>query len=423
MKKVLLIGYPFPYRHGGSPRLVGLAKYLPEFGWEPDILTPPLDEKPGPELKIIETGYSRPLWEKILKISPGEDARKRMKQRLGDKSKKSVLDFFFTHAGEILNYPDYDKGWKRFAVKQGSDLLSAGEFSAIISSSAPVTAHLIARELKIKFKKPWIADLRDLWTQNHNYSYSAVRKFFDRRLEIKTLSAADALVTVSEPWASKLGELHRNKPVFTVTNGFDPETVNNPPAPLTSKFTITYTGLIYPGQQDTGKLFAALSELVSKGDVEAGKIEVRFYGSAEEWLDKEAEKFGLANMVKQYGQVPRDTAIQKQRESQLLLLLDWDDPREKGTYPGKVFEYLAAGRPILATGGFKENVVAALLRETKAGIQAVDTVEIIGALLDFYGEFKRNGRLAPRGDENIIKNYSQSGMAKKFADVLGKLGQ
>ncbi|HTY82061.1 MAG TPA: hypothetical protein VMB24_04705, partial [Dehalococcoidales bacterium] len=317
----------------------------------------------------------------------------------------------------------YDKGWKRFAVKQGSDLLSAGEFSAIISSSAPVTAHLIARELKIKFKKPWIADLRDLWTQNHNYSYSAVRKFFDRRLEIKTLSAADALVTVSEPWASKLGELHRNKPVFTVTNGFDPETVNNPPAPLTSKFTITYTGLIYPGQQDTGKLFAALSELVSKGDVEAGKIEVRFYGSAEEWLDKEAEKFGLANMVKQYGQVPRDTAIQKQRESQLLLLLDWDDPREKGTYPGKVFEYLAAGRPILATGGFKENVVAALLRETKAGIQAVDTVEIIGALLDFYGEFKRNGRLAPRGDENIIKNYSQSGMAKKFADVLGKLGQ
>ena len=258
--------------------------------------------------------------------------------------KNQSWTFFLTRAGEIVNYPDYDNGWKPFAVKAGKEILGKGDFNAIISSSAPVTAHFIAKELKTIYKKPWIADLRDLWTQNHNYSYSNIRKYFDRRLELKTLGAADALVTVSQPWADKLGELHRNNLIYGITNGFDPETINISPIPLASWFTITYTGLIYPGKQDPAKLFAAIRELISQEHANAGEIEVRFYGSREEWLDKEAEEYGLANVVRQFGQVPRDTALQRQRESQVLLLLDWDDPQEKGNYPGKVFEYLAAGR-------------------------------------------------------------------------------
>ncbi len=421
MKKVLLIGYPFPLRHGGSPRLLGLAKYLPKFGWEPVILTPPLDEKAGPDLKIVETGYRHPLWEKLLKISPQEDARKTIKGRLGDTSKKSILDFFLTRAGEIVNYPDYDKGWKPFAVKAGKEILEKEDFNAIISSSAPVTAHFIARELKTIYKKPWIADLRDLWTQNHNYSYSNIRKFFDRRLELKTLGAADALVTVSQPWADKLGELHKNKAIYGITNGFDPETINIPPLPLTSRFTITYTGLIYPGKQDPAKLFAALKELISQEHANAGEIEVRFYGSREEWLDKEAEESGLANVVRQFGQVPRDTALQKQRESQVLLLLDWEDPQEKGNYPGKVFEYLAAGRPVLAIGGSDDDVIAALLRETKAGIHATSIEEIMSALKGFYEEYRSRGEVQRRADEASINKYSQVGMAKKFSEVLDRI--
>jgi glycosyltransferase involved in cell wall biosynthesis len=421
MKKVLLVGYPFPYRHGGSPRLLGLAKYLPEFSYIPIILTPPLDEKAPPSLNVVETGFRQPLWERILKIQSGEDARKKMKQRLGDTSRKSWLDFLLTRAGEILNYPDYDKGWKPFAVRAGKKVLETEDISAIISSSAPVTAHLIAKELKAKFNKPWIADLRDLWTQNHNYSYSALRKFFDRRLELNTLSAADALVTVSEPWAEKLGEMHRNKPVYAIVNGFAPETVNNPPAPLSPRFTITYTGLIYPGKQDPVKLFTALGKLISEGSADAADIEVGFYGSREEWLDKEAEKYGLAGIVRQYGQVPRDIALQKQKESQLLLLLDWDNPQEKGTIPGKIFEYMAARRPILSIGGAKDNVIGGLLRETGAGVQTIDILEIAGSLKKFYDEYRSNGRLAPRGDESVINNYSQVGMAKKFSDVLNRL--
>jgi len=422
MKNVLLIGYPFPLRRGGSPRLLGLAKYLPEFGWQPVILTAPLDEKADPRFRIIETDYHDALGflARLLKLNPEEDARKQVKKRLGITAKKSVMDFILTRAGEIINYPDSEKGWKPFAIKDGEELLQKEKIDAIISTSAPVTAHIIANRLKSRHKIPWVADLRDLWTQNHNYSYSPLRKLIDKRLELKTLATADALVTVSQPWADKLGTLHKGKAIYTITNGFDPETVNIPPANLTTQFTITYTGMIYPRKQDPARLLAAMQGLISDGTVNPNDIEIRFYGSREDWLEMVAEKYGLSSVTRQYGQVPRDIALQKQRESQLLLLLNWDDPQEKGNYPGKVFEYLAAGRPILATGGSEDDAVAGLLKET-AGIQATTVEATRSALKGLYQEYQSKGNVSRRGDNARINKYSQLEMAKKFSEVLDRL--
>jgi glycosyltransferase involved in cell wall biosynthesis len=423
VKKVLLVGYPFPLRWLGSPRLLGMAKYLPEFGWEPIILSAPLEGKADPRFRIVETGYREALgiWGKVFKLTSQEDIRKQIRNRLGVKERKTLLDSILTLAGEIINYPDSEKGWKPYAIKDGERLLQREKIDAIISTSAPLTAHVIAYKLKSRFKIPWVGDLRDLWTQNHNYRYSFLRKCVDKRLELKTLSAADALVTVSQPWADKLGALHKGKKIYAITNGFDPETLNIPPAKLTKTFTITYTGVIYPGNQDPARLMEALRKLISEGTINPKDVEMRFYGAREPWLEKEAGEYGLANITRQYGQVPREVALQKQRESHVLLLLNWDDPQEKGTYPGKVFEYLAAGRPIIATGGSKDDVVAKLLKETGAGIQATTVEKTISALKEMYTEYKSQGRVKPRGDKAKISKYSQLEMAKKFSEVLNSL--
>ena len=423
MKKVLLIGYPFPLRRGGSPRLLGLAKYLPEFDWEPIILSAPLEALPDIGLRIIETPYHDSLhfWKKILGLKPNDDIRSQVKQKLGVSSSKSWLDFILTRLGEIVNYPDSEKGWRPSALKTGDELLKQEAFDAIISTSAPFTAHIVARELKIKHGIPWLADLRDLWSQNHNYTYSPLRKFFDKRLEIKTLAEADALVTVSSPWAEKLKTLHPDKVVHTITNGFDPVQVNAPPAPLTPKFTITYTGLIYPGKQHTWKLMAALRDLLSEGAINPTDIEVRFYGPHESWLEKEHQRYGISSIVKQYGTIPKQDALEKQWESQLLLLLDWDDTAEFGVYPGKVFEYFAARRPILAVGGREGNVISWLLKETNAGAHAPGVEDVKNALRRFYKEYKSTGNLAYAGDETAINKYSFREMANKFASALNKL--
>ncbi|MFC1908804.1 glycosyltransferase [Chloroflexota bacterium] len=420
MKKVLIITY-LPY---ASPRIPALAKYLPEFGWQPVILTPAYPKEAEPELKVVETPYqdSLRLIRRLLGIKADEDdLRKQAVERLAINPGNFFMEPLLNAAGAIVNYPDSKKGWKPLAISEGSKLLQDENIDALISSSSPVTSHIIASELKRRYKVPWLADLRDLWSQNHNYYYGPLRKLIDRRLELKTLAEADALATVSRPWADKLGRLHEGKATHIITNGFGPETMNTPPVDLTTKFTITYTGTIYTRKQNPAGLFAALKELIADRAIDPNNIEVRFYGSETSWLNREVPKYGLSGIVRHYGLVSRQSAIEKQRESQLLLLLDWDDPQEKGVYPGKIFEYLAASRPILATGGVAGNVVSKLLDETKAGIHAPTVPDIKDALKELYHEYALNGKVGYQELEPEISKYSYREIAREFAEILNHL--
>jgi len=417
MKKVLIITY-LPW---ATPRIPGLARYLPEFDWEPVILTPPLTTRPEAWLRVVETPYhdSLGLLKKLLRISPeADDLRREVKDKLDIKAARPLLDFLLTRGSEIINYPDPLKGWIPFAIEAGKRVIREEKVDAILSSSSPVTSAVIARELKTKHGIPWVADFRDLWSQLHGYSYWPLRRLIDRRLELKTLIDADALVTVSQPWADKLSRLHGGKATYTITNGFDPAKTGSSTEKLATKFTITYTGRIYPARQHPGKLFAALKALVSQGKLSPEDVEVSFYGPPDRWLEEAILKYELSGIVKQCGILPQKTALEKQRQSQLLLLFDWNDPKEKGVYPGKVFEYLAAGRPILAVGGAADNVIAELLSRTRAGIHAPAASDIESALERFYQEYRQNGKVSYHGDKSEINQYTYREMAGKFAKIL-----
>ncbi len=414
MKKVLII----IHLPRASPRIEGLARYLPEFGWEPIILTGVTDKYKDLPARIIETPYRNALGflGRVLGVDPEKDARSQIKGRFAVTAKKSPLDFFLALGGEVVNYPCPDKNWGPFALKAAREFLSAEKMDAIISSSPPVIGHLIARELKAEYGIPWVGDIRDLWSQNHNYGYSPLRRALDRRLEIKTLSQADALVAVAEPWAQKLKTLHKGKPVYTITLGFDLSEVNIPPARLTDRFTITFTGSIYTGKQDPAKLFAALGELVSRGIMSPDRIEVRFYGPELSWLDKEAAQYGLNGIVRQYGLMPRSAVLEKQRESQVLLQLGWEG-REQVGYSGKLFEYLAARRPILSTGEARD-LTPELFDETKAGVCAVTIEDIKNVLEKMYAEYQRTGEVVYKGEEAKVNKYTNQEMARKMAQIL-----
>jgi len=422
MKKVLIVAHLFH----ASPRIPGLSKYLPEFGWQPIILTPPLGEDPDSRLgppnnlrdrnRVIETyGYNA-----------GEDMGLRIKKQLNLTSRelygyvRPFLRFLYRHYLEITHYPDKERNWKLFAVNAGKEVLQNEHVEAMISSSSPVTAHLIANELKDKYDIPWVADFRDLWTQNHSYPYSRLRKMFERRLEVKTLSRADALVTTSQPWAEKLKMLHK-KEAHTITNGFDPDMVSDGKVDLTSSFTITYTGQVYTRKQNPSRLLSALKDLIIERALDPKDIRVRFYGPLSEQLEKETVEYGLSGIVKQYGIIPRQDSFARQRESQLLLLLNWDDSRERGVYTGKVFEYLAAQRPILATGGFGNDVVEALLEETNSGVYCSTVEDIKRAIRDSYREYRSKGRVTYNGDMEKVNKYSYREMARKFVRILTAL--
>lgn len=406
---------------------MGLAKYLPEFGWEPVILTARLPEGSKSAFNIIETEYHETLG--FAKRRLGLDSEQnlmtqvaQLKKKLHIRSGRSLIDLLLTFWGEVTAYPDPQKGWRSFAVKAGDAYLQHESVKAIISTSSPVTSHIVAKELKDKHGIPWVADFRDLWTQNHYYPYSRLRKALERRLEQRTLCPADALVTTSELWAQRLGAIHQEKTVRAITNGFDPEYMNNTNSNLTNKFTITHTGNLYPGKQSPEPLFAALQELIARGVMDAGNVEVRFYGAEVGWIDKQAERYGLTEIVKQFGIVSQEAALKMQRESQVLLLVKWDDPEERGTYTAKIYEYLAARRPVLAIGGY-EDVINELLNETGAGTCAATTEEIKGVLIELYRDYQAAGRASYNGVEDKINKYSRREMARNFALVLDRVSK
>src|SRR4029077_7045083 len=115
--------------------------------------------------------------------------------------------------------------------------------------------------------------------------------------------------------------------------------------------------------------------------------------------------------------VSRDEALRRQRESQVLLMLCWSDPRETGQHTGKVFEYLGAKRPILAIGGSR-GVVSDLLEQTQSGVHARPKEELKTTLREWYAEYRQTGGLRYRGEERQINSYTHEQMAAQFADVL-----
>jgi glycosyltransferase involved in cell wall biosynthesis len=125
----------------------------------------------------------------------------------------------------------------------------------------------------------------------------------------------------------------------------------------------------------------------------------------------------LSNIAKQYGLVPFEISLEKQRESQLLLLLKWEDSRERGVYSGKVFEYLAAKRPVLATGG-TDDVITELLNETDAGIDAKSVEAIKNALRKSYAEYELGDKISYQGIAEKVNKYSYREIAKQLAEVI-----
>jgi len=419
MKNILIITYYFPPNSEiGGIRPYGLAKYLTEFGWKPIILTTTLPGKPDSSLEIIQVPSIDVVaqWKKRFYLNPDQSLNAQFNLS-SEKNKFSIADRIAFLPSEIITYPDSHIGWYDSAVSTGDEIIRSENIDAILSSSHPATAHLIAQNLSKRYHIPWIADFRDLWTQNHYVNHTRIRRYFETRLEVNIIKQASAITTVSEPLAQKLSELHRNKPIYSIPNGFDP-TLINPGILLNDRFSIVYTGSLYQGKRDPEQLFEVIYFLQNNGLLGQNDVRIDIYGPHENWLENDIEKYHLQDVVTLYGMVTRERAITEQRKAQILLLLTWNHPAEKGVYTGKLFDYLAARRPILSIGYTDGGVVKELLDKTQAGVHCSNETELREYLLKAYREYKELGAVQYHGIEAEIMKYSHREMARKFAEVL-----
>ena len=317
-------------------------------------------------------------------------------------------------------YPDFAKGWIPFATEAVATFARRESVDAILTTSPPESTHIVGARAKTLLGCPWIADFRDLWTQNlaaSGHASHPQRVRLEKRK--KVLQLADALVTVSTPWAARLAERYLAKPIYAITNGFDPDDFQTRPTRLTELFSITYAGQLYEGKRDPTPLLEVLHDLIREQVLQRGEVRVRFYGPREPWLPTLVARYRLEDVVELNDVVGRDEVLQREMESQILLLLGWSDSRETGQHTGKVFEYLGARRPILAVGG-SWGVLTEVLNETKAGIHALSKPQLRECIVNMYREFKAHGQVPYHADLKAVEQYSHRQLARRFADVLDK---
>jgi len=436
-RRVLIVTYFFPPAASvGAVRPMGLARFLPKFGWEPVILTP-RDPARGPyPFDVIETG-DRPLFGSLKRgLGGAPDAA--LKDLLAASPAaaspfRRAMAAGIDLAKALLAIPDQQRGWLAPAERAAGRAIRAwhdagrARVDAVLATGPPFTAHVLARRLAATLGVPWVADFRDLWADNHNSTAPAWRCRLDRRIERRTLRDARALVTVSSPLAQQLATAYPHHRVATILNGFDPDDLApldrlNPPRALAPRFTITHTGTFYQGRRDPSMFLATLAGLFADGRMDRRRVEVRFFSRHEDWVLAPVRDLGLEDVVRILPWAPRVEAIAAQRDSHLLLLLHWGGDAERGVYTGKIFEYLAARRPVLVVGG-GPGVLADLVAETGAGVQVSDRAALTEQLVRRWREFESTGTVAYAGREKKIAAYSHERMAREFAWVLDSVAE
>jgi glycosyltransferase involved in cell wall biosynthesis len=418
-RRVLLPCYWFPpVPSVGSVRVGALARYLPRHGWQAVVVTPrrPGVRPDGIEIHETEDRDRAATLKRRFGMRPDLALKDQVAAGAPDRGAAGALRAAAIEVGKALvAFPDANRGWVPLAVAAAERAASAGRVDAILTSSPPVSVHLAGRRLRERLGVPWIADLRDLWSQDHNSAAPAWRRGLERRLERATFRHADALVTVSEPLAAQLRGLHPGARVHAILNGFDPERTGLA-TPSAERFTICHTGTFYQGRRDPTLFLDTLAGLLRAGRLDRARVRVQLVSRQESWLVDLVRRLGLEDVVDVLAWVPWDEALRMQQQAQVLLLLHWGGPAEAGVYTGKVFEYLAARRPILVVGG-GEGVLTDLLRDTGAGVQVSDREALERTLLGWFAEFEAGG-VRYRGDASRLERYSHARMAAEFAAVL-----
>jgi glycosyltransferase involved in cell wall biosynthesis len=423
--RVLIVSYYFPPAAGGGvQRVLKLAKYLPQHGVEVHVLAP--DDPQWMDAGGLEVP-SGTVVHRAQYIGPKPG---RPKDMLAGKRGVSRLVAKVLLQPRRLLVPDLHRTWSWTAVRAGVRAVKEHNVDVIVSTSPPETDHIIGRKIAQRTGRPWIADLRDSWLAEPGLRLDSPLVRWKHRRNVKlsnrTVGQADRIVTVSEPIADELRERYPNVPVSVIANGVDLEDVAAAAAPVTDpRFTVLYTGNFF-GRRSPRTFLTALDALLERRPELAPAFRVRFIGALKAadaaWL---AEQSRLRPVVTVEAFLPYDQALHAQRSADLLLLIiAGGDPRHAGEVTGKVFEYIAAQRPILATVP-TTGAAAELLAEHPATdiVDPDDTSAIAEALEARYEEWQR-GRVEDLNlPPTLIDRISREARAADYAALLHRCNE
>jgi glycosyltransferase involved in cell wall biosynthesis len=433
MKRLLVVAYYFPPSGGaGVQRVLKWVKYLRDFGVEPTVLTVEAGAYPKTDATLARDVPDGVAVLRTRSLDPfGAYARLTGRSRqqavaetsghLG--SDASGAERFARWVRANVFVPDARVGWVPFAVQRGLRLLRDEPFDAMLTSGPPHSVHLTGWALHARTGIPWIADFRDPWTDINYYDElprSDAALAADRWLERSVLGRATRVVTVSPGWRDLLiGKVERDPADFAVIhNGFDPADFRPGEKPPDDRFTLVYVGSLY-GSRNPAALWRALAALRSRK--ENPRLRLRLVGRIGADVLAALEGYGLDAITEHVPYVPHDEAVREMQRASVLLLTVESYRHERGNLTGKVYEYLAAGRPVLALGPV-EGDAADLLRDTEAGrmLDRDDADGVVNYVQALYEEWER-GEMPHGASAEAAALYSRRAETAELAALLDDL--
>lgn len=392
LRKVLLLTYHFPPSGAVAVyRMLGLVRYLPRYGWQPIVVAPP--HVPW-----------EPYDSSLLELVPSETPIER-------------VPFATGIVGRLVQHLAPEAHWLYKAWPACRHLIHEHSPEAVVTSSPPGCVHRLGLWVKAKYKLPWLADFRDPWVTNAQSNEFPIHRVYERGVERKVMSNATKLIANTplnqQGWAKEFPEQAHK--IEIITNGFDPERFTHPtPRNQSAGVNVVHTGELYVGR-DPRPFLDALQQL----DVSDRPASVDFIGRSTEGefsLPAEIERRGLSDHVKVVGQIRYGDALARMMNADILLLVH--TPGQSLGVPAKLYEYLGAGRPILALAE-PESDVGWVLRESKVLHRIVPVTDVAAirlAITELSRAARANEPVAV--DPQALQKFTREHMARRFAECL-----
>ena len=424
MKRVLIITYYWPPAGGpGVQRWLKFVKYLENFQVEPVVYVPenpsypitdPSFEKEIPQgLRVIKRKIFEPY--SIAGMFSKKDTETISSGIIQKEENQTFLQKAMLYIRGNFFIPDARKFWVNPSVEFLKEEIAGTEYDAIITTGPPHSLHLIGLELKKVLGIKWIADFRDPWTQIGYHEKLKLNKASRKKhesLEKEVLNTADHIITTSFSTRQEFLE-KTDRPVTVITNGFDSEINAKPFKP--GKFILAHIGSLLSGRNPEN-LWKALKALSAENTEFREKFELRLAGKVSEEVLESISNFGLNDRLINNGYVSHAEALELQRSASLLLLIEIDSEETRGIIPGKLFEYLASKRPILAIGPQSWDAEK-IIKETNSGKVHYydDFLQIKEQISQLFQAHRKNEAI---DDSRNIDQYHRKRLTGDLANLI-----
>jgi glycosyltransferase involved in cell wall biosynthesis len=427
-RRLLLLTYFYPPLAGGGVyRALGFTRWLPEHGWDCTVVCAGAgdywvrDESllarvpPGIEVIRVPGGSGLAMWLRLVR-GLGPSGSPAAGRRSG-----AVFGGLRTLSDWTM-IPDSYAGWARRARRAAARRLERGDVDALLSTSPPDSVHLAAAPLAVRFGLPWVADFRDPWIGLHfRRPPTAWHRARQRGLHDRVLGSADLVLAATRTHAEDLARNPALEPrrLVHLPNGFEPDPDASVPARRDPEhFTLVFTGTL-SHMADAETLFEALHALFARRPEARRRIRVRIAGPFDAEYEDRALALGLKGIVEFSGPIPHAEARALQRAADALLL--WSPRGYRTNIPGKVYEYLDSGRPVLALLDPRDEVAALVRRAGAVCLGSGDRDGLADEIERRYLAWKAGGEPAPPGRPDWLDEHTRSRLTARLAALLDRL--